>query len=115
MRGARERETSARGKRWSVNLGTSLTITSALISGVAAILWLLSARVKTPETFQVHVVRPDMAPMGGPVGGQFVGHGYSTELTDLANALRRQSKLSAQAAICTAVSVFVQIAALLAG
>jgi hypothetical protein len=88
-----------------------LNCAGAVTGFVGAILWLWSARIKTPERFAIHVAKPQMEPMGQPLGGTYVGNGYSPELTTLANALMRQSRLSACAAIATAVSVLLTTAA----
>ena len=85
---------------------------AVLFAIAAAVLWFLSASVKTPDGFSVHVVRPDSymgQPMGGnPLGGTYVGHAYSDDFKSLADALRRQSKLSALAAVCAGVSAVLQ-------
>jgi len=91
---------------------------SALAALVAAVLWLGSAVVKTPENFSIHVARADGRmgePLGGhPLGGTYVGHGYSSDLIALANALRKQSRLSGYAAISAGVSAVLQAGALVA-
>jgi hypothetical protein len=93
----------------------TLTILSALFAVAAAILWFLSAVIKTPNNFSVHVVRPQQQPMGGnPPGGTYVGQAYSDDFVSLANALKRQSKFSARAAICAGISAILQTASLLA-
>jgi len=78
---------------------------AAVISNLAAAgLWWWSARVATaPKEFPMAVVRPDQMwmPLGQPLGGTYVGHGYSPQLDEYGAALNRQSKLSAWAAICT--------------
>ena len=100
-----------------MKLATILTILSAIFAIAAALLWFISAVVKTPESFSIHVVRPDSfmgEPLGGnPLGGTYVGHAYSSDLVALANALRRQSKFSAWAAGCAGVSAILQAASLL--
>jgi hypothetical protein len=64
--------------------------------------------------FSIHVVRansPSGQPLGGdPMGGTYVGQAYSNDLVSLANALRRQSRLSAWAAICASASATFQVA-----
>jgi len=91
---------------------------SVLAALVAAILWFASAVVKTPENFSIHVARPAGRmgePLGGsPLGGTYVGHGDSSDLIDLANALRRQSRLSGVAAIWAGAAAVLQAGALLA-
>ena len=90
-----------------------LSALSVLAGLTAAILWFFSAVVPMPESFSIHVAKPDMGPLGGdPVGGTYVGHGYSPELTELANAFRRQSKLSGWAARLTALAVIFHAVAL---
>ena len=67
-------------------LGNILDILTALAAIVAAVLWFKSAVIKTPESFSIHVVKPDMEPMGGnPVGGTYAGQAYSQDLINLAN------------------------------
>lgn len=89
---------------------------SFLLAVAAAVLWLYSARVKTPDTFTITVSAAGMGPpLGGdPVGGAFVGVGHSPELVTLANALRWQSSLSAWAARCAGISALCQGFALIA-
>jgi hypothetical protein len=77
----------------------------------AALLWLKSAQVTLPENFPITVVKPDMAPMGQPIGGTYMGHGYCKELANLASALAGQSNLSGSAARWTAASAGFQILA----
>jgi hypothetical protein len=87
---------------------TWLLIGSIVFALAAAVLWFLSAVVKTPDSYSVHVVRPRSGldqPLGGdPIGGAYIGQAYSNDFVSLANALRRQSKLSAWAAVCAGVS-----------
>ena len=94
-----------------------LTILSALFAIVAALLWFISAMVKTPESFSIHVARPNSfmgEPLGGnPLGGTYVGQAHSSDLVTLANALRRQSKFSAWVAGCAGISAIMQAASLL--
>jgi hypothetical protein len=94
-----------------------LTWGSILFAMAAAMLWWLSAIVKTPKSFAVHVVRPNdpmRLPLGGnPLGGAYVGNAYSKDFSVFTDALRRQSKLSALAAICAGVSAALQAVALL--
>ncbi len=88
----------------------TLNIVTAIFAFVAAILWFFSAKVKTPNSFSIHVVKPNgMEPLGGdPIGGTYQGHGYSSELTNLAESLSQQSKLSAWAAIFAGLSAITQ-------
>jgi len=84
----------------------------ALFAFVAAVLWLWSAKVKTPDTYSVHVTRPEGImghPLGGdPLGGIYVGMAHSMDFKDLANGLKLQSRLSAAAAICAGISALLQ-------
>jgi hypothetical protein len=97
-------------------LSIVLSALSALAGLAAAVLWFLSALVRTPENFAIHVAKANGMmgePLGGgPFGGTYVGHAYSQDLIDLANALRRQSRLSGKAAILTAIAVILQTGAL---
>ena len=84
---------------------------SALFAGVAAVLWHLSARVEIPTTFPIHVVKPESFAgqmMAGPLGAEYAGFGHSKELDTLAEALGRQSSLSAWAARAAAVAALLQ-------
>lgn len=94
-----------------MKISRTLTYCSIAFVAAAAVLWFLSARVKTPDGFAVHIVLPEMGPAGGAVGGTYVGHAYSNDFQALASALRRQSVLSAWAASAAAVSVALQSAA----
>ena len=92
---------------------TIITILSAMFAIAAAFLWFLSAVVKTPQSFAIHVVRSQEQPLGGdPLDGTYVGYGYSNDIVSLAKALNRQSRLSAWAAICAGISAFFQSASL---
>ena len=92
-----------------------LSIIAAVLAVLAAVLWFMSAAVKTPDSFSVHVVRPREAPLGGdPLGGTYIGQAHSQDFTNLANALRRQSRLSSYAAICAGASALVQGASMIA-
>ena len=93
-----------------------LNILSALFAVGAGTLWLVSARVKTPEHFAVHVVKGDspfQQPLGNnPLGGTYVGQAYSRDFESLGNALRKQSQLSAAAAACASIAAFAQAVSL---
>jgi hypothetical protein len=92
---------------------TFLDVTTALFAAGAAVLWYKSSVVKTPKNFAIHVAKPNHGgPLGGPLGGTYVGHGYSQELQQLGEALVRQSRLSAQAALCATASAILQAMAL---
>ena len=88
---------------------TAINITSVLFALVAAVLWFLSTYVETPSSFTIYIVRPHEEPFGSNYfDGTYNGQGYSEDLISLARALKRQSKLSAWVAICTALSVLLQ-------
>ena len=92
---------------------TALTIMSALFAFVAAILWLWSALVRMPAEFHIQSIQTNFARQA--VRGAFaqpVGYGHSEELIELGHALKRQSRLSAAAAICAAISALLQGASL---
>jgi hypothetical protein len=92
-----------------------LLVAAAIFGLAAAWFWFRSAKVITPKQFNIMVVKPSMGPLGGPLGGTFEGMGYSQELTDIGQALIRQSNLSGYAAIFTVVSVILTtISAILA-
>jgi hypothetical protein len=83
---------------------------SAFASIIAAVLWWLSANVTIPDPgqFPIGVVRPDTGPLGQPLGGTYVGSGYSKELqswaTTVSSAFASQSKRSGWAARSAAVA-----------
>ncbi|MGZ4924199.1 MAG: hypothetical protein ACXV5H_09640 [Halobacteriota archaeon] len=87
---------------------------SVVFAVIAAILWLKSAMVKTPSSFPIHVIQPDSfsRPFGEPLGGTYVGHGHSPALNELGEALCRQSKWSAVAAVFAAISALCQALAI---
>ena len=93
-------------------LNSALQWLSAIFAFAAAGLWLRSAVVRTPKSFPVHVVKPDSfsRPLGEPLGATYVGHGHSPALNELGEALRTQSRWSAAAAICAALSAIFQAA-----
>lgn len=95
----------------------ALTILSAIFALAAACLWFVSAIVKTPTSFAIHVVRPQWGgPLGGnPMGGTYIGHAYSKDLVSLADALKRQSKFSAWAAGCAGFSALLTAMIILLG
>jgi hypothetical protein len=93
-----------------------LNILSALFAIVAAGLWLMSARVKTPDYFSVHVSRSDGfgQPLGGPpMFGEHIGQAHSQDFVVLADALKKQSRLSAWAASSAAGAAALQAIALM--
>jgi hypothetical protein len=80
-------------------LSAIMAFVSAFLAVRAARIWLSSAKVETPAEFNIYVSRPGMlGVMGDPLGGKYVGNGYSEELVDLAKKLVEQSSLSADAA-----------------
>jgi hypothetical protein len=84
-----------------------LPYAGAFFAVVAAVLWFLSARVKTPSSFHIQVIAGGGlggALGGGPVGGGRVLSATSQDLTDLAKALIWQSRLSSAAAICAGIA-----------
>ena len=88
-----------------------LTVLSAVFAGAAAVLWWCSAKVRMPTQFRIGLERPDSSffdPMGPPLGIGPVAWSSSEELQQLGNALRRQSRLSAAAAVCAGVSAACQ-------
>jgi hypothetical protein len=89
-----------------------LSLLSAIFAIAAAALWFLSAVIKTPEHFAIHVVNLGGSKPIGPIGGGYVDQAQSSDLIDLANALRKQSRLSAWAASCAGVSALLQAALL---
>jgi len=94
----------------------TIDILSAVCAIVAAYIWWQSAKVKTPDKFNIHVVKPNAQPMGGnPMGGTYMGHAYGQDLNDLAGALKRQSQLSARAAIFAGAAAFLQSISLIIG
>jgi hypothetical protein len=85
-----------------------ISYAAAAFAVLAAVLWFLSAWVKTPDRFSVQVVMGGAlgggALGGGPLGGGTAHPTTSPDLTHLALALKKQSKLSAWAASCAGVS-----------
>lgn len=82
---------------------------TSMISGfVSAALWLLSANVKVPHTFEIHVVEAQTCPIVQPTSGDYIGQGHSPELEELSQALHHQSRISAWAASATAIAVACQ-------
>ena len=92
-----------------MTLLTCLQVASAGFAIVAGGLWFWSVRVKFPDHYNVHVVRPDMLPLGGdPMGGKYIGHAYSSDFNDLTLALRTQSRRNALAALAAGMSAVLQ-------
>ena len=84
--------------RKMIKMMAIVTCLSVVFAIAAAILWFVSARVNTPEFFHIISVQ---------VGGG-VGSGHSPDLEKLAEALKKQSKFSAWAAICAGESAILQ-------
>ena len=80
---------------------------SALFAFVAAALWWKSAIVRTPKKFGIHVVEVSGL-SSQPVGTKYVGYGYSKELTELGEALVRQSRWNSWGARSAAVAALLQ-------
>ena len=84
----------------------SITVIAAVL---ASLLWFKSSIIKTPQSFSIHVVKPDEdALLGKPLDGTYMGQAFSDDLRELADNLRRQSKLSSYAAIFAGLSAFMQ-------
>lgn len=85
---------------------------SAVFAIAAAMLWFVSAVVKTPKSFSLHVARADSLHgkllAGSVFGSEYVGHGHSPELTALGAAMSRQSMWSAAAAVCAGIAAALQ-------
>lgn len=98
-----------------VDVGKYADLASALFALGAAVLWIASAKVKTPKSFSIDVITVHNGdaeiPSGEVVGG---GFGTSPELNDLGNALVKQSKLSAFAASSAAIAAGLQFLTILA-
>jgi hypothetical protein len=80
----------------------ALQISTTIFALAAATLWFISASIKTPTTFEI-----TGADLGGLVRAE------SPELTELGNAMKRQSRWSALAAKCAGVSAIAQAATIL--
>jgi hypothetical protein len=81
----------------------------------AAVLWLLSALVKTPSKFPAWAAQPDAHvdnPIAGPNPEHAPGTVRSEALLQLGTALRRQSAFSAWAAGCACIAAAAQAVAL---
>ena len=90
-----------------------LQILSAGSALLAAVLWLRSAKIKTPKEFRVQVFVSVFNDPGMPsYEVNAVGYGTSEELERLGNAMIEQSRLSAQAAQCAAASALLQVVAI---
>jgi hypothetical protein len=89
-------------------LGQIANLGSAAFAIGAAFLWFRSARIETPDSFPVAVNI-----IVSSYDGSASGDGSSLALSELGVALKRQSQLSAQAAICAGVAAILGAAALL--
>ncbi len=92
-----------------------LETTSAISAVIAAALWIASAIGKMPKKFPIRVISWHMYDGESVTGTQVVGEGFgeSEELEHLGAVLRRQSWLSALAAIFAAISALSHAVALL--
>lgn len=83
-----------------------LEMSLAACAILAAMFWLISARVKTPQSFSIHVVKPETQPFGGNavMGGEYMGNAYSEDINNLAAALIKQSRWSSGGALFGSLS-----------
>jgi len=88
---------------------------SAVFAITAALLWVASTIGKMPKKFPIRVIHWHMYDGENVTGTQVVGEGFgeSEELERLGAMLRRQSWLSALAAISAAISAISHAAAIL--
>jgi|SRR5450759_763477 hypothetical protein len=84
-----------------------LNIASALFAVGAAVLWLLSAKVRLPNQFPITVISVHEM-VDQIIGAQVISTGSSPEIDDLGRALIRQSKLSSAAAVCAGIAATCQ-------
>jgi hypothetical protein len=89
-----------------MNLLSWINFVAAASAFVAAFFWFWSAIVKTPQQFRITAATSSL---GGPIGGGPVGGGEaypatSKDLKDLAAALKKQSRLSAIAAVFAGIA-----------
>ena len=85
-----------------------LNYAAAAFAFAAAVLWFISALVKTPPSFSI-AVEVSTSSYDDSAGGT----GYSLDLLNLANALRRQSRWNAYAASCAGLAAILGALALL--
>src|SRR5690242_15525601 len=84
-------------------------ILSAGLAFYAAFLWYKASKIRTPTSFSIHVVKPGMRPIGGdPVGGTYMGQGYSEDLSILGESLSKQGKENAKAALFAGFAAITQ-------
>ena len=81
-----------------------------LFAFAAAILWFISALVRTPETF---VIRNEI--LESSFDNSVGAFSDSLDLNELGKALRRQSRWSARAAVCAGVAAFLSTLVLFFG
>ncbi len=104
-----------------IALVSLLEVATVLLALLAAILWWVSAQVKTPDDFGVlgfpkidkkgwsfmwnydYVIKE-----GGLVGDTLIKNTFPQKISLLALALKKQSKLSSYAASCASLSAFCQ-------
>ena len=87
---------------------TELQIGSTIFAFLAAVLWLYSATIKVPKNFDISVI-PSMATREGyPAEDPNFATGFSHDLVELGKGLARQSRVSARAAMCAAISAGLQ-------
>ena len=89
-----------------------LDIASAVFAFGAALLWLLSAMVALPKDFPI-TVQITNVPDHLVIGPFQSGVGHSDQLDTLGSALKRQSRLSAFAAISAALAAICQAVGLI--
>ena len=90
-----------------MTLSECVNYAAAAFAIAAAVLWFMSARVKTPQSFGI-AVTISTSPFDGSSGGT----GHSPDLWNLGYALKRQSRLSAYAAACAAIAAILNTAAI---
>jgi hypothetical protein len=93
-----------------MSVGRWLEILAALFALGAGVLWFLSALVKTPASFDI-AVDITRATCDGSVGGT----GYSMQLSQLAHALKTQSRRNGYAALCFCAAALLAAARLFIG
>jgi hypothetical protein len=81
---------------------------AAAFALVAAVLWFVSASVKTPASFDINF-EISVSSYDGSAGGT----GYSLGLSNLAEALKSQSRWSGYAAVCAGVAAILTALALI--
>ena len=93
-----------------MSLSTLLHGASIISALLGAYFWLWAARVKTPDSFPIHIL--SQTPFSSEIPPtQIVTIGSSEELDAIGRALIRQSALNSYAAIFTAAAVVIQVIA----